>query len=244
MKRKPPGNGTTDMLQTRMLSREIFIADDEEWIRDSLSEQFTLSGYQVTTFEEATSLVVAARVRIPACIILDICMPGPSGLDTLKQLDAAKYPAPIFVVSGRGDIPSAVQAIKDGAYDFIEKQTDARSIVERVDRRIAAWASRQQQYQAPEIKWQYFPGRDQLTRREIEVLGRITAAASNKEAARDLGISRRTIEVHRKHIMQKLGAKNAVDLIRIVLKMQHSTQKPIGSAAASSQALEAEMQRA
>jgi two-component system response regulator FixJ len=235
------------MLQTRMLSSEIFIADDDEWVRDSLSSEFTLAGYQVTTFREGTSLILAARVRVPACILLDICMPGPSGLDTLKQLDAANYPAPIFIVSGRGDIPSAVQAIKNGAYDFIVKQSEAGSIVERVGKTIAAWPSRRQQGQTPAILWQFFPGRDQLTRREIEVLAQIMAAASNKEAATDLGISPRTIEVHRKHIMQKLGAKNAVDLVRIVLKMQHGTQTPLGLGSASvrnnGRAIEAVMQR-
>ena len=73
------------MLQTHILNRELFIADDDEWVRDLLSSQFTLSGYQVTTFEEGTSLIRAARARIPACILLDICMPGPSGLDILKN---------------------------------------------------------------------------------------------------------------------------------------------------------------
>jgi two-component system response regulator FixJ len=235
------------MLQTHILNRELFIADDDEWVRDSLSNQFTLSGYQVTTFEEGTSLIRTARVRIPACILLDFCMPDPSGLDTLKQLDAANYPAPIFIISGRGDIPSAVQAIKTGAFDFIEKQTEALSIVERVDKTLAARTCHQQEGRTPEILWRHFPGRDQLTRREIEVLAQIVAAASNKEAARDLGISRRTIEVHRKHIMQKLGAKNAVDLVRIVLKMQHGTQTPLGSGGASvrnnGRAIQAEMQR-
>jgi two-component system, LuxR family, response regulator FixJ len=234
------------MLQRNALNREIFIADDEDWVRDSLSSAFTLAGYQVTAFRDGTSLVLTARMRIPACILLDVCMPGPSGLDILKQLDAANYRAPIFIVSGRGDIACAVQAIKNGAYDFIEKQTGEVAIVERVGKTIAAWPSHAQQGQIPEILWQYFPGRDQLTRREIEVLARITAAASNKEAARDLGISRRTIEVHRQHIMQKLGAKNAVDLVRIVLKMQQAAAKPIGAGTASvrdvGHAIEAEMQ--
>jgi FixJ family two-component response regulator len=174
-------------------------------------------------------------------------MPGPSGLDILKELDAANYSAPIFIISGRGDIPSAVLAIKNGAFDFIEKQTEALSIVERVDKTLAARTCHQQEGRTPEILWRHFPGRDQLTRREIEVLAQIVAAASNKEAARDLGISRRTIEVHRKHIMQKLGAKNAVDLVRIVLMMQHGTQTPLGSGSASvrnnGRAIQAEMQR-
>ena len=168
---------------------------------------------------------------MPVCILLDICMPGQSGLDTLMQLDAANYPAPIFIISGHGDIASAVQAIKNGAYDFIEKGDNANSIVERVETTLSALPSRRPQDQTPEIRWRYFPGRDQLTRREIEVLGQITAAASNKEAARDLGISRRTIEVHRRHIMQKLGAKNAVDLVRIVLKMEGDAQQSAGSTA-------------
>lgn len=220
------------MLQPRLPSSEIFIADDEECVRDSLSSLFTLAGYQVTTFQDGAALVLTARVRMPVCILLDICMPGQSGLDTLRQLDAANYPAPIFIISGHGDIASAVQAIKNGAYDFIEKGDNANSIVERVETTLSVLPSRRPQDQTPEIRWRYFPGRDQLTRREIEVLGQITAAASNKEAARDLGISRRTIEVHRRHIMQKLGAKNAVDLVRIVLKMEHDAQKPIGSIAA------------
>jgi len=235
------------MLQPRLPSSEIFIADDEECVRDLLSSLFTLAGYQATTFQDGASLVLAARVRTPVCILLDICMAGQSGLDILRQLDAANYPAPIFVISGRGDIASAVQAIKSGAHDFIEKQNNATSIVERVATTLAALPGRRPQDQTPEIRWRYFPGRDQLTRREIEVLAQITAAASNKEAARDLGISRRTIEVHRRHIMQKLGAKNAVDLVRIVLKMEHDGQKPVGSAAARARdigsEIGAEMQR-
>jgi two-component system, LuxR family, response regulator FixJ len=214
------------MLQTIVPSSEIFIVDDDELVRDSLSTVFTQAGYRVTTFREGTSLVLAARVRVPACILLDMYMPGPSGLETLKQLDAASYPAPIFIVSGRGDIRSAVETIKNGAYDFIEKQMDAHSIVSRVSETIAAWSGRQWQGEMPEILWRQFPGRDQLSCREIEVLAQITAAASNKEAARVLGISCRTVEVHRKHIMEKLGAKNAIDLMRIVFKMQHSPSQP------------------
>jgi FixJ family two-component response regulator len=217
------------MLQPRLPSSEIFIADDEGCVRDSLSSLFTLAGYQVTTFKDGAALVLTARVRMPVCILLDVCMPGQSGFDILRQLDAANYPAPIFIISGHGDIASAVQAIKNGAYDFIEKGDNANSIVERVETTLSALPSRRPRDQTPDIRWRYFPGRDQLTRREIEVLGQITGAASNKAAARDLGISRRTIEVHRRHIMQKLGAKNAVDLVRIVLKMEHDAQKPTGS---------------
>jgi FixJ family two-component response regulator len=217
-----------DMFQTGALGSEIFIVDDDALVRESMSIIFSQAGYRVTTFSEGTSCVAAARVRIPACILTDMCMPGPSGLDILKQLDAANYPAPICIFSGRGDIPVAVEAIKNGACDFIEKQTDAGSMVERVGKTIDAWARRQQTDETSEIRWQHFPGRDRLTRREIEVVAQITAGVSSKAAAKNLGISPRTIEVHRMHIMQKLDAKNVADLVRIVLSRDGSTRRRAG----------------
>jgi FixJ family two-component response regulator len=205
------------MLQTGEQNSEIYIVDDDAMVRESLSVVFSQAGYRVRAFCEGTSVVAAARVRIPACIIIDIFLPGTSGLDILKQLDAANYPAPIFIVSARRDISIAVEAIKNGACDFIEKQTDVASIVTRVGKTIATWASRQQTDATSEIRWRHFPGRPLLSRREIEVLAQIMAGASNKEAAKTLGISSRTIETHRQHIMKKLGAKNAVELVHIVL---------------------------
>jgi FixJ family two-component response regulator len=205
------------MLQTGEQNSEIYIVDDDAMVRESLSIVFSQAGYRVRAFCEGKSVVAAARVRIPACIIIDIFLPGTSGLDILKQLDAANYPAPVFIVSARRDISIAVEAIKNGACDFIEKQTDVASIVTRVGKTIATWASRQQTDATSEIRWRHFPGRPLLSRREIEVLAQIMAGASNKEAAKTLGISSRTIETHRQHIMKKLGAKNAVELVHIVL---------------------------
>jgi FixJ family two-component response regulator len=205
------------MFQNSSISSEIFIVDDDALVRETMSVAFRQAGYQVITFCEGASLVAAARVRIPACVLMDMCMPGPSGLDVLKQLDAANYPAPIFIFSGRGDISVAVEAIKNGACDFIEKQLDVSSVVERVGKTIDAWAHREQKDEISEIRWRRFPGRAHLTRREIDVLAQITAGAPNKVAAKNLGISPRTIEIHRKHIMKKLGATNVVHLVRIVM---------------------------
>jgi two-component system, LuxR family, response regulator FixJ len=200
-------------------SREIFIVDDDPMVRDVLSEVFAQAGYQAVSFVDGASFIAAARERIPACVILDIFMPGRSGLEILKDLDASNYPAPIFVASGRGDIPSAVEAIKNGAFDFIEKRLDAETLVERVGDAIKA-RSQRQNHNGSETLSQSFPGCDLLTRREREVLALIAASATNREAATSLGISQRTVEIHRAHIMHKLGAKNSVDLARKVMRQE------------------------
>lgn len=196
---------------------EIFIVDDDQSVRDALAVVFTLEGYEVTSFGEGSSFLASARSRVPACILLDVNMPGRSGLDILKELNAQDYGAPIFIISGQGDIPMAVASIKHGALDFIEKPFDANTVVERVREAIAAWRRRKDGGTLSEILATQFSGRDLLTPREGEVLAQIAAGSSNKEAGRVLGISPRTIEVHRARIMEKLGAKNAADLVRIVL---------------------------
>jgi FixJ family two-component response regulator len=144
-------------------------------------------------------------------------MPGRSGLEILKELGAFSYPAPIFIASGRGDIPSAVEAIKLGAFDFIEKRVDAATLVGRVSDAIRSRSLSQPSPNGAEGPAPAFPGCDLLTRREREVLDLIAASATNKEAAMQLGISQRTVEIHRAHIMHKLGAKNSIDLARKVM---------------------------
>jgi two-component system response regulator FixJ len=192
---------------------EIFVVDDDETMRDTLAAVFTPEGCRVTCFAEGQSFLVAARARTPACILLDVNMPGRSGLDMLRELDAPHYPAPILIVSGQRDVPTAVNAIKGGALDFIEKPIEAAAVIARVREAILAWPRRARgNGHLPEVK-----GSEQLTPREREVLARVIAGASNKEAGRTLGISPRTIEVHRARIMDKLDAKNAADLVRIVL---------------------------
>lgn len=196
------------------MTEAIYIVDDDPAVRDALSVVFEMEGFAVETFEDGDSFVTAAKERMPACVILDVHMPGRSGIDVLKALSAESYEAPIFIISGQGDIPMAVEAIRNGAFDFIEKPFDADTVVTRVREGIEAQKSKG----APSNgEAGGFPGAELLTRREREVLGRITAGASNKEAGRELGISPRTVEVHRARIMEKLGAKNAADLVRIVL---------------------------
>ena len=204
------------MSQEALSASEMFVVDDDPAVREVLTALFVRAGFQVTNFADGTSLLVSARARTPACIILDVHIPGRSGLDILKELNAEDYPAPIFIMSGQGDIPLAVEAIKYGAVDFIEKPFRGSSVVLQVREAIEAQTRRAADPNASKTPSFRFPGREPLTRREQDVLTQIVAGASSKEAGRHLGISPRTIEVHRARIMEKLGAKNAPDLVRIV----------------------------
>lgn len=198
-------------------SGELFIVDDDPAVRETLSLLFSNAGYSVVRFAEGVAFLRAAKERNPACIILDVHMPGKTGIDILKELNAQDYPAPIFIMSGQGDIAMAVDAIKSGALDFIEKPFRGSDVVTRVRDAIEASARQKSAVAANGKKAFNFPGREPLTSREQDVLDCIVKGESNKEAARRLGISPRTIEVHRSRIMEKLDAKNAADLIRIVM---------------------------
>lgn len=198
-------------------SGELFVVDDDPLVLSALTIVLSREGYQVTGFAEGASFLAAAKSRTPTCVILDVQLPGQSGLDILRELNAQQYPAPIFIISGVGDIPMAVEAIKSGALDFIEKPFDASTVVTRVREAVEAWSRRARQAGSGDILSRNFPGHDLLTARERDVLNQIAAGSSNKQAGRELGISPRTIEVHRARIMEKLGAKNAADLVRIVL---------------------------
>ncbi len=196
---------------------ELFVVDDDRMIRDALSIVFTLAGYRVTGFADTETFLAAARNHTPACILLDLHLPDKSGVAALKELNAQNYPAPIFIVTGDGDVGCAVEAVKSGAYDYLVKPFDARSIVIRVAGAISAFRKRSATSDGGNAWRVEFPGHALLTPREREVLAQIAAGASNKEAGRRLGISPRTIEVHRARVMEKTGARNAADLVRIVL---------------------------
>ena len=205
------------MAQPPMPAGTVFIVDDDPAMRDALSVVFTLAGYRVTAFSDSASFLSTARRHAPAAVLLDLHLPDRSGLDVLKDINAHHYAAPIFIITADGDIGYAVEAVKSGAFDYLLKPFDARSIVTRVGNAIAAYAKRHAQ-ERPVNGMQFeFAGQALLTPREREVLSLIAAGASNKEAGRRLGISPRTVEVHRARIMEKIGARNAADLVRIVL---------------------------
>ena len=206
---------------------EVFIVDDEPMIGDLLNEVFSSEGFQVTTFNDGEAFNAVARSRAPpACVVLDFLMPGRSGLDILNDIDAHNYAAPIIVMSGIASISMAVDAIRSGAFDIIEKPFAIGKIVECVRNAITACTQHRRTAKDHKALWTDGSGRQRLTQREAEVLGLILDAASNKEVAQHLGISQRTIEVHRAHIMAKLGAKNTADLVRICMATGNARRGP------------------
>ena len=190
--------------------RNVFVIDDDSAMREALAVVFTLAGYRVILFPDAESFLAAVPMKAPAALLVDIHLPRLSGLDLLERLDAAHYGAPIFMISADANVTHVVEAVKRGAFDYLVKPLDGRQLVVRINGAIASFERRQQ----PAGR---FPGEMALTPREHEVLDAIASGASNKEVGRRLGISPRTVEVHRARIMRKTGARNAADLVRIVL---------------------------
>src|SRR3954447_22264846 len=138
---------------------EIFVLDDDPAVRETLSLVLSAGGYEVRGFADGGELLALARTRPPACILLDVHIPGKSGLDVLKELRGEEYPAPIFMISGQGDIAMAVSAIKNGALDFIEKPFRGSEIVARLDEAIGAYARRHAEDAASKSASLHFPGR-------------------------------------------------------------------------------------
>jgi FixJ family two-component response regulator len=211
------------MVEDPRHGREVFVVDDDDAVRGTLSRMLVSAGFEVICFADGAALIEVARKRCPSCILLDVHIPGKSGIDILKDLQAEEYAAPIFIMSGKGDIATAVSAIKSGALDFIEKPFRGSELVQRLNDAISAYARRQAEGFVSKSSLLQFPGREPLTRREREVLEQFASGVSNKEAGRQLGISPRTIEDHRATIMRKLGAKNATDLIRILIATSTKT---------------------
>jgi FixJ family two-component response regulator len=190
--------------------RGLAVADNDGFLWDALSVVFAEAGFRIDLFATSDSFLLATEQMKPHCVILDADLTPHSGLDVLAAL-GRDYPAPVFLTSAHADIPMAVAAIKGGAYDLIEKPFSASAAIERV---LAAMSDSRP---AGVARWRRLALSAGLTPRELDVLHQIVAGASNKLAGRLLTISPRTVEVHRSRLMEKLGARNTADLMRIVL---------------------------
>lgn len=202
------------LIQPQIDDAAVFIVDDDPSVRDALSLLLRIEGFAPRAFGDAGSFLEALGTRHPACVVLDVNLPDESGLRVLRELAAERAPPPVVVMSGQGDIATVVAAMKFGAVDFLQKPFAASAMADRVRAAVAAYRRTREEHIEGLAD---FAGRHRLTGRERDVLQQVAQGASNKEAGRRLGISPRTVEVHRARIMDKLGAKNAADLMRIVL---------------------------
>ena len=195
---------------------EIFVIDEDASMREKLSKTMQERGYDVISFADGASLLSYVKARTPACIFLEAHASDRSGFDLLKKLRAENCPAPVFVTSATGAISMAVDAVRNGAFDFIVKPFCSREVARRVEAAIDEYSEPSGNDDASDMSL-YVPGGPSLTRREREVLARIAVGETNKETARYLGLSSRTIEGYRASIMRKVGVRNAAELLRRVL---------------------------
>jgi two-component system, LuxR family, response regulator FixJ len=194
--------------------RLVYVVDDDEAVRESLSALLEANSYTVRTFELARDFLGAAPTLRPGCLVADIRMPEMDGLQLQRELTARAFKFPLIVITGHGDVPLAVRAMKVGAIDFIEKPFAAAAMVASVNAALArlAAAAREDPLAATALSRLAL-----LSRREREVLQGLLAGLPNKAIACDLAISPRTVETHRARVMDKMGARSLSELIRVSL---------------------------
>jgi len=192
----------------------VYIVDDDEAVRDSLRWLLEANTYRVKAFASAEAFLSEYREDNPGVLIVDVRMPGMSGLQLQEELLARNSHMPVVFITGHGDVPMAVNTMKKGAVDFLEKpfnETDLRDIVSR----MFVLANENLQKQQTKREHEAMLGR--LTAREQQVLERIVAGRLNKQIADDLGISIKTVEAHRANIMEKLQVTTVADLMKVAL---------------------------
>lgn len=190
----------------------VIVIDDHAGVRRSVCALLRAARFSVKDYETAEAFLADGAPDPTACLVVDIRLPGMSGLDLQKELNHRRWRNPVIVVSGHADVPTAVQAIKAGAVDLLEKPFDDEVLLDNVRRALEAAQRGVAEMPAPKAVELVAS----LTRREKEVLDRLVLGESNKMIAGKLDISVRTVEIHRQHIQQKLNARNLSDLIRFV----------------------------
>ena len=201
----------TDMTQT------IYVVDDDEAMRDSMSWLLEGEGYRVTCFDSAESFLAARRDDMRGCLVLDVRMPDMSGLELHERLDALGFSLPIIFVTGHGDVPMAVAAIQRGASDFIEKPFRNEDLLTRIRRALEL---DQQRSAHRERKDAVAHRLEQLTQREREVLDLVVAGKLNKQIADTLNISMKTVEAHRARVIEKMDVRTLAELVKAVISLR------------------------
>jgi FixJ family two-component response regulator len=192
----------------------VYVVDDDEAVRDSLQWLLEGNDYRVRCYESAEDFLSRYDTREVACLVADIRMVGMSGMELQDKLIERRSPLPIVFITGHGDVPMAVESMKKGALDFIQKpfqEASLLSIIEKMlDKARGSFAEHQKAANRDALM-------SKLTTREAQVLERIVAGRLNKQIADDLGISIKTVEAHRANIMEKLNANTVADLLKIAL---------------------------
>jgi two-component system, LuxR family, response regulator FixJ len=201
------------------LAPTVFIVDDDDGVRASIRVLLKSVGIASTPIASAQNFLASYEVSQPGCLVLDIRMPGMSGLDLQQQLNMRGAAIPVIFVTGHADIPMAVEAMQHGAFDFLQKPFRDQDLIDRVQR---ALIKDQENRQALKESERIRARLQSLTPREREVLDMITRGKLNKVIAAELGLSQRTVEIHRAHVMEKMAAPSIAQLVRMMMDLEHS----------------------
>jgi len=199
----------------------VFVVDDDEAARDSLGWLVRSVGLEVTTAASAAEFLARFDPDQPGCLVLDIRMPGMSGLELLTRLQEMGASLPVIIITGHGDVPMAVRALKAGAMEFFEKPFNDQVLLDCIQKAIHKDAERRVHLQGQRMVAERY---EQLTPREREVMGAVVEGLANKEISRKLDISIKTVEAHRARIMDKMEAGSLSQLVRMALTLESGRQ--------------------
>ena len=190
----------------------VFVIDDDASVRAALSSLIRSVGLRVEVFASASEFLAAKRTDGPSCLILDVRLPGVSGLNFQAELAKANIVIPIIFITGHGDIPMSVKAMKAGAVEFLTKPFRDQDLLDAIKvalERARSWIENEKA--VSELRANF----ESLSPRETEVMARVTSGLLNKQIAAELGVSEVTVKVHRGNVMQKMGAKSLADLVKM-----------------------------
>ncbi len=205
-----------------MTEPTVHIIDDDPAVRDSLSLLVRSAGLRVAAFATAKDFLEGYRQHQPGCLVLDMCLPGIGGLDLLERWSDTQPPLPVIVLTGHGDVPAAVQAMKEGAMDFIQKPFNGEKLLQRIQEAIEYDQLRRNDssdYRALSARMA------RLTPRERQIMDLIVGGKTNKVIAIDLNISERTVEQHRARIMKKMQVKSLAELVHTAVVNPKARQR-------------------